>query len=77
MTKICLYMKDTPDTSSKQQVIEFGRVPAMGEFIDIGFNLYRVFLVCHSPYNGEYQASVAALKTDWNSCDRLIDRQIH
>lgn len=76
MTKICLHTKDSPDTSSKQQIIELVRVPAMGEFIDLGFNLYRVFLVCHSPYNSDYQASVGALKTDWNSCNSLIDRPI-
>jgi hypothetical protein len=75
MTRICLYLKDTPSNPSKQQVMEINRVPVMGEFIDLGFNLYRVFLVCHTPFNADYQASVAALKTDWNACDNLIDQQ--
>lgn len=73
MIRICLYLKEGSDNPSKQQVLEVNRVPAMGEFIDLGFNLYRVFLVCHSPYNSEFQASVAALKTDWNTCENLID----
>lgn len=75
MIRICIYLKENPEIPSKQQVIELSRVPAMGEFIDLGFNLYRVFLVCHSPYNSEYQAAVAALKTDWNSCETLIDQK--
>ena len=73
MIRICLYLKEDPNNPSKQQVLEVNRVPAMGEFIDLGFNLYRVFLVCHSPYNSDYQASIAALKTDWNTCENLID----
>ena len=74
MIKICLYMKDSHEQTSKQQILEFSRIPAMGEFIDLGFNLYRVFLVCHNPYNSEYQACVAAVKTDWNTCETLIDQ---
>lgn len=74
MLKICLHMKDNPEQKSKQQIIEFSRIPNMGEFIDLGYNLYRVFLVCHSPYNAEYQATVAAVKTDWHSCETLIDQ---
>ncbi|MFB2976596.1 hypothetical protein [Microseira sp. BLCC-F43] len=74
MIRICLYLKEDKNNPSKQQVLEVNRVPAMGEFIDLGFNLYRVFLVCHSPYNSDFQASVAALKTDWNTCENLIDQ---
>ena len=74
MIRICLYLKEDASNPSKQQVLEVNRVPAMGEFIDLGFNLYRVFLVCHSPYNSDFQASVAALKTDWNTCETLIDQ---
>jgi hypothetical protein len=76
MVRIRLYLKETPDNLSKQQVIEVNRVPAMGEFIDLGFNLYRVFLVCHNPYQSEYQASVAALKTNLNNCEPLIDQEM-
>ncbi|HAZ44286.1 MAG TPA: hypothetical protein DDW76_10035 [Cyanobacteria bacterium UBA11369] len=75
MIRICLYLKEDSGNPSKQQVLEVNRVPAMGEFIDLGFNLYRVFLVCHSPYNSDFQASVAALKTDWNNCENLIDQK--
>ena len=75
MFRICLYLKESPNNPSKQQVMEVSRIPAMGEFIDLGFNLYRVFLVCHNPYNSEFHASVAALKTDWNTCETLIDPQ--
>jgi hypothetical protein len=76
MVRIRLYLKETPDNLSKQQVIEVNRVPAMGEFIDLGFNLYRVFLVCHNPYQSEYQASVAALKTNLKTCEPLIDQEM-
>ncbi|MBD2313143.1 hypothetical protein H6G20_15855 [Desertifilum sp. FACHB-1129] len=47
----------------------------MGEFIDFEYNLYRVFLVCHQPYNSGYEASVAALKTSWDSCESLLHSQ--
>lgn len=75
MIEVCLYIKETPEKISQQQIIELSRVPAMGEFIELGLNVYRVFLVCHNPNKSEYQASVAVLKTEWNNCEPLIDRK--
>ncbi len=75
MIKICLYLKETPDKLSQQKILELSRVPAMGEFIELDLNVYRVFLVCHNPNKSEYQASVAVLKTEWDNCEPLIDRK--
>jgi len=49
MIRICLYLKEDKNNPSKQQVLEVNRVPAMGEFIDLGFNLYRVFWFVIAP----------------------------
>lgn len=73
--EICLYLKEDPNSKSTQKIIECSRVPAMGEFIEFEYNLYRVFLVCHQPKSSGYQASVAALKTSWDSCESLIKSQ--
>lgn len=47
----------------------------MGEFIEFEYNLYRVFLVCHQLDSTECEASIAALKTTWDSCESLIRSQ--
>ncbi len=78
MVRICLYLKDdldSPDRISSPKILKCSRVPAMGEFIDYQYNLYRVFLVCHQPENTGYEASVAALKTSWDSCESLLKSQ--
>lgn len=75
MIKICLYLKEDPDGRSIKKTLECSRVPTMGEFIDFEYSLYRVFLVCHQPYNNGYEASVAALKTHWDSCESLLRSQ--
>jgi len=70
--KICVYLKEDPESISIAKITEVRRVPAMGEFIEIENNLYRVFLVCHQPKNPSYEASIAVVKTTWNDCESLI-----
>lgn len=70
--QICVYLKEDPESLSIAKITEVSRVPAMGEFIEIENHLYRVFLVCHQPTKNSYQASIAALKTNWNDCESLI-----
>lgn len=79
MIRICLYLKDDPDSPDNllpPKILECSRVPGMGEFIDYEYSLYRVFLVCHQPENPGYDASVAALKTNWDSCESLLRSQV-
>ncbi|MDJ1174896.1 hypothetical protein [Roseofilum capinflatum] len=73
--QICLYLKDSPQSQPLSTFIEVSRIPMMGEFIEIGGTLYRVFLVSHQPESQEVTASVAAVKTPWESCQSLIDTQ--
>lgn len=70
--KICVYLKEDPESLSITKITECSRVPAMGEFIEIENHLYRVFLVCHQPQNHSYEASIAVLKTTWDDCESLI-----
>jgi len=70
--EICVDIKEDPESISIAKITEFRRVPAMGEFIEIENNLYRVFLVCHQPKNQSYEASIAVVKTTWDDCESLI-----
>ncbi|MDJ1171537.1 hypothetical protein PMG71_19075 [Roseofilum sp. BLCC_M154] len=74
-TQIALYLKDSPQSQPLSTFIEVSRIPMMGEFIEIGGTLYRVFLVCHQPESQESIASIAAVKTPWESCQSLIETQ--
>ena len=73
--KICLYLQETPESQPFPTYIQLSRTPMMGEFIEIGGTLYRVFLVCHQAEARDFQASVAAVKTPWESCEHLLHVQ--
>jgi hypothetical protein len=74
-TQIALYLKDSPQSQPLSTFIEVSRIPMMGEFIEMGGTLYRVFLVCHQPESQDIIASIAAIKTPWESCKNLIETQ--
>ncbi|MDB9516675.1 hypothetical protein PN466_06905 [Roseofilum reptotaenium CS-1145] len=74
-TQIALYLKDSPQSQALSTFVEVSRIPMMGEFIEIGGTLYRVFLVCHQPDSQEVTASVGAVKTPWEGCQSLIETQ--